>query len=54
MEPWDAAAAKGDRLAYIADILTAHTTLREKLDRMLSKCLEAGGMDNITGVLAAI
>ncbi|MGC9964792.1 MAG: PP2C family serine/threonine-protein phosphatase [Syntrophobacteraceae bacterium] len=38
----------------IAAILRADIPLREKLDSMISVCLEAGGRDNITGVLAAI
>jgi protein phosphatase len=38
----------------IADILIADAPVREKLDRMVSICLEAGGRDNITGILAAV
>jgi protein phosphatase len=38
----------------IADILRADAPVREKLDRMVSICLEAGGRDNITGILAAV
>ncbi len=38
----------------IAAILGADIPIREKLDWMISVCLEAGGKDNITAVLAAI
>ena len=38
----------------IAAILTSDIPMREKLDRMISRCLEAGGRDNITAVLARI
>lgn len=38
----------------IAAILRAEISIRQKLDRMISECLEAGGRDNITGVLAHI
>ena len=35
----------------IAAILTTDTSVKEKLDWMISRCLEAGGRDNMTGVL---
>jgi protein phosphatase len=35
-------------------ILKTDIPIREKLDRMIARCLEAGGRDNITGVLAAV
>ena len=38
----------------IAVVLSANIPAAEKLDRMLSKCLEAGGRDNITAVMAGI
>lgn len=38
----------------IAAILSAHIPLRYKLDQMVSICLEAGGKDNITAVIARI
>ncbi len=38
----------------IAAILSVDNSLRKKLDRMISRCLEAGGKDNITAVLARI
>ncbi len=38
----------------IAAFLSADITLKEKLDRMISACLEAGGRDNITAVIARI
>jgi len=38
----------------IADILSASIPLAEKLGRMLSACLEGGGRDNITAVIAGI
>ena len=38
----------------IADFISEKTEIKVKLQRMVSACLEAGGMDNITAVLAAI
>jgi protein phosphatase len=38
----------------IAAVLSAQTSLREKLDELLSMCLQAGGRDNITALLAGI
>ena len=38
----------------IAAFLSADITLTEKLDRMISACLHAGGRDNITAVIAGI
>ena len=38
----------------IAAILSAHIPLRDKLGQMVSICLEAGGKDNITAVIARI
>ena len=38
----------------IADILSAHIPLKDKLNQMVSLCLEAGGRDNITAVIARI
>ncbi|MGA3114304.1 MAG: protein phosphatase 2C domain-containing protein [Syntrophobacteraceae bacterium] len=38
----------------IAAFLSVDVTLTEKLDRMISACLEAGGTDNITAVVARI
>jgi PPM family protein phosphatase len=38
----------------IAAILSAHTPLRDKLNEMVSICLEAGGKDNITAVITRI
>jgi protein phosphatase len=38
----------------IAAILSVDSSLGKKLDRMISRCLEAGGRDNITAVLARI
>jgi PPM family protein phosphatase len=38
----------------IAAFLSEDITVAEKLDRMISACLEAGGRDNITGILARI
>ncbi len=38
----------------IAAILSAHISLTDKLNRMVSICLEAGGRDNITAVLGVI
>ncbi len=38
----------------IADILSARNTLKDKLNQMVSLCLEAGGRDNITAVIARI
>ncbi len=38
----------------IAAILSAHISLKDKLNQMVSICLEAGGRDNITAVLAGI
>lgn len=38
----------------IADILSAKITVAEKLNRMLSACLKAGGRDNITAIIAGI
>ncbi len=38
----------------IAAFLSEDITLTEKLDRMLSACLQAGGRDNITAVIAGI
>jgi protein phosphatase len=38
----------------IAAVLSAHIPITEKLDRMVSACLEAGGRDNITAVIAGI
>ena len=40
--------------SQIAVFLSADTTLREKLAEMVSACLEAGGRDNITAVIAGI
>ena len=38
----------------IAAIISADTAIKEKLQRMVSACLAAGGRDNITGVMAGI
>jgi serine/threonine protein phosphatase PrpC len=38
----------------IAAFLSADIAVAEKLDRIISACLEAGGRDNITGVIARI
>jgi len=38
----------------IAAFLSVDITIAEKLDRMISACLEAGGRDNITAVIARI
>lgn len=38
----------------IAAFLSENITLKEKLDRMISACLRAGGRDNITAVIAGI
>ncbi len=38
----------------IAAFLSVDTTIAEKLDQMISACLQAGGRDNITAVLARI
>jgi len=38
----------------IAAFLSEDITLRQKLDRMISACLQAGGRDNITAVIAGI
>ena len=38
----------------IAAILSAQIPLRDKLKEMVSICLEAGGKDNITAVMARI
>jgi hypothetical protein len=38
----------------IAAFLSEDITVAQKLDRMISACLEAGGRDNITGILARI
>ncbi len=38
----------------IAAILTADIPIKEKLDWMIPRCLEAGGKDNITAILARI
>ncbi len=38
----------------IAAVLSARIPMTEKLDRMLSACLKAGGRDNITAVIAGI
>ena len=38
----------------IEAILSADTPLADKLNRMVSRCLEAGGRDNITAVMARI
>jgi protein phosphatase len=38
----------------IAAFLSEDITIAEKLDRMLSACLQAGGRDNITAVIAGI
>ena len=38
----------------IAAILSAEITMKEKLNQMVSACLEAGGRDNITAVLACV
>jgi len=38
----------------IAAILSAHVPLRDRLNQMVSICLEAGGRDNITAVIARI
>jgi protein phosphatase len=38
----------------IAAFLSQDITLKEKLDRMISACLHAGGRDNITAVIARI
>ena len=38
----------------IAAFLSEDITIAEKLDRMLSACLQAGGRDNITAVIARI
>jgi len=38
----------------IADILSARLPITEKLHRMLSVCLERGGRDNITALIAGI
>jgi protein phosphatase len=38
----------------IAAILSTNISIKEKLDRMVLACLEAGGRDNITAILAGI
>jgi len=38
----------------IAAILSADIPLRDKLNQLVSRCLEAGGSDNITAVIARI
>jgi protein phosphatase len=38
----------------IAAVISADTAIKEKLDRMVYACLEAGGRDNITAVIAGI
>ena len=38
----------------IAAILSAGIPLKDKLNQMVSLCLEAGGRDNITAVIARI
>jgi serine/threonine protein phosphatase PrpC len=38
----------------IAAILSADIPIAEKLDKMVSACLEAGGRDNITAVIAKV
>ncbi len=38
----------------IAAILAGKATPEEKLDRLVEKCLNAGGKDNITGIIAII
>ncbi|MDR3555640.1 MAG: protein phosphatase 2C domain-containing protein [Syntrophobacteraceae bacterium] len=38
----------------IAELISADVTLKEKLAALLAACLEAGGRDNITGIIASI
>jgi protein phosphatase len=38
----------------IAEVISADTSIKEKLHSMISACLEAGGRDNITAVMAKI